>query len=289
MTQAFNLSQLANLVNTSGQLNAATGLFNQTPVANGGTGLSTVTAGALLLGAGTSAMTELTGTTPGTTVVSSPTGWTAAPSASVAGGNYVARTYTSPAVYTKPGTVKAIKVTVVGAGGNGGGVNANPTAHTGGAGGGGGGGGAVCYFDAPAIPGSPITITAGSGTNSFGPLVSATAGAAGTNIVAPANNSIGGAGGTGTVPSPAPSGALAITGGTGFGSIDASSSAAGANSLFGLGIGGVNRLRSLQSTGPGYAATGYGAGGGGAMRNATTTAQTGGAGSPGVVIVEEFY
>jgi hypothetical protein len=55
MTQAFNLSQLANGVNTTGQLNASTYLFNQVPVANGGTGLSTLTAGYIPYGAGTSA------------------------------------------------------------------------------------------------------------------------------------------------------------------------------------------------------------------------------------------
>lgn len=55
MTQAFNLSQLANGVNTTGQLNAATYLFNQVPVANGGTGLSTLTIGRIPYGAGTSA------------------------------------------------------------------------------------------------------------------------------------------------------------------------------------------------------------------------------------------
>lgn len=33
MTQAFNLSQLANLVNSGGQLNAASGLFNSAPSA----------------------------------------------------------------------------------------------------------------------------------------------------------------------------------------------------------------------------------------------------------------
>jgi hypothetical protein len=39
MTQAFNLSQLANKVNTSGQLNVATGATGTLPAANGGTGL----------------------------------------------------------------------------------------------------------------------------------------------------------------------------------------------------------------------------------------------------------
>lgn len=40
MTQAFNLSQLANKVNTSGQLDISTGSTGVLPRANGGTGLS---------------------------------------------------------------------------------------------------------------------------------------------------------------------------------------------------------------------------------------------------------
>ena len=40
MTQAYNLSQLANNANSSGQLDASVGLFNDVPVANGGTGAS---------------------------------------------------------------------------------------------------------------------------------------------------------------------------------------------------------------------------------------------------------
>ena len=38
MTQAFNLSQVANYANSAGQIDASTGLFNATQVANGGTG-----------------------------------------------------------------------------------------------------------------------------------------------------------------------------------------------------------------------------------------------------------
>jgi hypothetical protein len=45
MTQAFNLSQLANFTNSSGQVDASTGLFNATQVANGGTGGTTATDG----------------------------------------------------------------------------------------------------------------------------------------------------------------------------------------------------------------------------------------------------
>lgn len=40
MTQAFNLSQLANNLNTVGQLDATDGLTGAVPIANGGTGLT---------------------------------------------------------------------------------------------------------------------------------------------------------------------------------------------------------------------------------------------------------
>ena len=44
MTQAYNISQLANNLNSSGQLDATDGLVNAVPVANGGTGASSVSA-----------------------------------------------------------------------------------------------------------------------------------------------------------------------------------------------------------------------------------------------------
>ena len=287
MTQAFNLSQLANFVNTSGQLNAATGLYNQMPVANGGTGKSSVTSGALLLGAGTSAMTELTGTTANTTVVASPTGWISAPIASVAGGDYIMRTYTTPQSWTKPATIKAIKVTVIGAGGNGGPASRAPSATGGasGAGGGGGGGASIRYFDAPAIPG-PVNVTAGPGTNSFGPwnpaspaptvTMSATAGANALNSPA-GNPSAGGSGGVGS------NGNLNIGGGGGAsGSLAASGS--GGNSILGGGAAGITGNNN------GNAGRDYGGGGGGAQTLiGPATTFTGGTGANGIVIVEEFY
>ena len=44
MTQAYNLSQLANNLNTAGQLDATDGLVNAVPIANGGTGASDASA-----------------------------------------------------------------------------------------------------------------------------------------------------------------------------------------------------------------------------------------------------
>jgi len=50
MTQAYNLSQLANNLNSSGQLDAADGLVNAVPIANGGTGATTASAARTNLG-----------------------------------------------------------------------------------------------------------------------------------------------------------------------------------------------------------------------------------------------
>lgn len=58
MTQAFNLSQLANNLNTSGQLDATDGLVNAVPIANGGTNASTAAAARTNLGAATGTMTN---------------------------------------------------------------------------------------------------------------------------------------------------------------------------------------------------------------------------------------
>jgi hypothetical protein len=53
MTQAFNLSQLANNTNTSGQINADNAIYNTVNVANGGTNLSATPAnGQLPIGNG---------------------------------------------------------------------------------------------------------------------------------------------------------------------------------------------------------------------------------------------
>jgi hypothetical protein len=283
MTQAFNLSQLANRVNTSGQLNAATGLFNQTPVANGGTGRSSVTSGRLLVGAGTSAMTELAGTTVGQAVAWNGTTWVAG---TVGGSMPQISPFVAPGVWDATAKIaaglKGIKVTVVGAGGNG----STLTSNTGGGGGGGGGGAAIEYIPAPSIPG-PVAVTAGPGTNSFGGFCSATAGANAIDNAAictnGANNgsgsggniNINGGGGGSGGRQPGNPGATTTT----FGGI-------GGNSL--LGGGGASQVTTGLVNANGSPGGNYGGGGSGATRNAPGTA-TGGTGAPGIVIIEEFY
>lgn len=199
------------------------------------------------------------------------------------GGNYILRQYVAPATWTKPTGLKAVKVTVVGAGGNGGSTVAPaPTVTALAAAGGGGGGASIEEIQAASIPG-PVAVTAGSGTNSFGAFCSATAGANGGNSGSSAVASgVGGAGGSGS------GGDINLVGGTGGSYLRNAApiqmSGAGGNSL--LGQGGANRL--APNDGVGYAGENYGGGGGGAV-GANPTPQAGGAGAPGIVIVEEFY
>ena len=191
MTQAFNLSQLANNVNTSGQLNAAAGLYNQTPVANGGTGVATLTANAVIIGNGTSAVTSVAASALGNVLTSDGTTWV---SQTASGGLPIVRVYTSPSPWAKPATLKAIKVTMV-AGGGGGGASTNGSPARGGNGG--NGGVLYGYAQFSAIPG-PVTVTVGTagtagtapggtggtgGTSSFGAIFSTTGGVGGNSIL----------------------------------------------------------------------------------------------------------
>ena len=179
--------------------------------------------------------------------------------------------YTSSSNYTKPGTVKAIKVTVVGGGGTGG-----PAGNlAGGAGGGGSGGAAIFIYPAPSLPASavPYTVGAAGATSSFGvapiTVISATGGSTG----ATATSGLGGSGGAGS------GGTLNIVGTTGSNS--GPNSGNGGSSIYGGGALGAKDAN-------GNAATGYGGGGSGGS-SVTPGAKTGGAGAAGVITVEEFY
>ena len=78
MTQSYNLSQLANNLNTAGQLDATDGLVNAVPAANGGTGQSTYSVGDILYASGATALAKLSDIATGNVLISGGVG--AAPS-----------------------------------------------------------------------------------------------------------------------------------------------------------------------------------------------------------------
>lgn len=302
MTQAFNLSQLANNVNTSGLLNAAAGLYNQLPVANGGTGKASVTSGRLLIGAGTAAMTELAGAATNDVVTWNGSAWV---SGTASGG--ALQTYTiatTPGTWTKPATIKGIKVTVVGGGGNSGSAaTSNSTQSACGGGGGGAGGTAIRLYPAPSLPGpQPYTVGTAGGTSSFGvapiTVISATGGSNGGNASLAGGNITGANGGAGGVGS---NGNANMNGGGGSGG------AGNTQTSFGFGFSGLGGTSTQGGGGVSYAGTvnavvsqtgpnggAYGAGASGGFRSGTAPnnnpgTSPGGTGATGVVIIEEFY
>jgi hypothetical protein len=117
MTQAFNLALLGNLVNTSGQLNADTGLVNTVNIANGGTNLSTTPAnGRLLIGNGTGY--TLANLTAASGIEITNASGSISIGAPAAGGPSV-QVFTASGTFTVPLGITSVKVTVIGGGGGG--------------------------------------------------------------------------------------------------------------------------------------------------------------------------
>lgn len=192
-----------------------------------------------------------------------------------------------------PGT-NAVEVTVVGGGGGGGGTAAMGPSQFGAGGGGGSGGWATSYL-ATGFSGAAITIGSGGaggiggangsvgGTSSFG-AVTADGGDGGAFGVPTAGGScqVGGSGGL-------------AAGGNRLNAVGAGGGAAVAftngNQLSGAGgstpFGGGGASRNAN-TNPGRGGGGPGAGGGGAVGQSNASAQNGGNGSSGVVIIREY-
>ncbi len=178
-------------------------------------------------------------------------------------GAVVLTAYTTPGTWTKPSTVKAIKVTVVGGGASGGtGATLNPS--------GGGGGAAIKVYPGPSIPGpQPYTVGAVTATPTPGPTQGGFAGNASSFGVAPlavitgsgGANSPSGAGGA------ASGGDVNAPGGP---SMDVLAPPTALVASFGG--------KSILGLKPGPAGGVYGTGGNRAQ-----------AGAAGVVIIEEFY
>ena len=199
--------------------------------------------------------------------------WTTLP----AGGFSNIEVFTSPGTWTNPGNVSKVKVTVQAGGGGAGGDGPSFGGGTGS--GGGGGGAAIEVISFPTATNVPVTRGAGGaingansngstgGTSSFGAYVSATGGAGGTRQGA------GGLGGSGS------GGNLNMVGADGSNGSPQGfeHSRQGGPSFLGGGGRGANNPTST----PAGAGNNYGGGGGGYIQNLA-----GGAGAPGVIIVE---
>jgi hypothetical protein len=166
------------------------------PVASGGTGLATLTANNVLIGAGTSNVTFVAPGTSGNVLVSNGTSWTSGTLTAV---QLREQLFLSSGSWTAPAGVTRVNLVVIGGGGGGGGYNSGGGTNDGGNGGPAG----VAVGSATVVPGTAYTVTIGAagtggGTNvngtagstsSFGALMSATGGGAGLT-----NSNVGAAG-----------------------------------------------------------------------------------------------
>ncbi|WP_254213954.1 hypothetical protein [Burkholderia multivorans] len=213
--------------------------------------------------------------------------------------------FTSSGTYT-PGTymiggqsVTATKAKVrgIGAGGAGGSC-ASTTSSQGAAGSGGNAGAYGEIWIASGLTTQPVTIGAPGAPSAAGANAGGAGGASSFGTLAIFG---GGAGGLGGVASPTPfavipSASQASCSGTG--AFIVAGRGAVAKQSFGISTGVVNGSSGADTLfgsggqgaggGAGTAASGYGAGGGGAGVGATGTQNVGGAGAPGLIIVEEY-
>ena len=149
MTQAFNLSQLANSVNSSGKLSLSAGTTGTLPVANGGTGLTSSGAA-------------------GNILQSNGTAWQSVAAALYTGAR--GQAFTSSGTFTIPTGVTSLKVTLTGGGG-------------GGAGYGGTSGATAIKYLTNMTPGNTIIVTVGAGSTAYNTNGFASSIASGTQVI----------------------------------------------------------------------------------------------------------
>lgn len=209
------------------------------------------------------------------------------------------RIFTSSTTYTPTPGTNSIIIEVQGGGGGGGAVPATSSSQYAVAGGGASGSYAKSLLTS-GFSGVAITVGAGGaggvaglnngsqgGTSSFGALISCPGGFGGVSQAATANGSVSFGQVTGSQVNA--SGGNIFNGSSntaslGFGNSSGGFvSGSGCSSNFGGGGRGV-----VGSSNPGVSAVSYGAGGGGAGNNASGSAQAGGNGAPGVVIIWEY-
>ena len=263
------------------------------PVADGGTGASTLTANYVLLGNGTSAPQMIAPGADGQVLTSTGSTWQSEAAGGGGGGFASMQVFTSGGTWTRPTDIVRIKVTVTGGGGGGGG-----SFETRGKGGGGGAGStAIEVIDVTSLSSETVTIgaagTAGAsnaqggtgGTSSFGSYNSAVGGyggsVGGNGNGSDSNQCSGGTatggdinidGGDGQARGYMGSGDIALTGGT------------GGASFWGGGGRGVNVGGDDES----YPGRAYGSGGSGGATDSGSGGSVGSVGKAGIMVIEEY-
>jgi hypothetical protein len=160
----FNVDAKGRLTSASSVTIAisASAISGVLPVANGGTGLASVTAGEVILGNGTSFFQTVAPGTSGNVLQSNGTSWISAAAAGGSAGVSVT-IYTSSTTWTKPTGAKAVEVICLGGGGGGGSGRKGATSTTRNPGSGGGGGAlARMTYDAASL-GATETVSVGAG------------------------------------------------------------------------------------------------------------------------------
>jgi hypothetical protein len=249
------------------------------PVSDGGTGLTTLTENAVILGNGTSDPTFVEPGTAGNVLTSNGTTWVSSASGAAGLQNFVIQVFTTSGTYTPTPGMLYCEVEVIGAGGAGSGRTGAGQYMTGG----GAGGRAIRRLTAAQIGASQsVTIGAGGtgvsggsgndgGSTALGTLVSATGGIGGAFGASAIIGSSGGLGADGDVNIPGAPSAIAHVAAIGF---------AGASSPYGAG--GREELANTN----GKNASGYGAGGGASGSGGGGAA--GGEGSNGLIVIREY-
>jgi hypothetical protein len=256
-------------------VNLATGVTGTLPVANGGTGATSLTANNVLLGNGTSAVQVVAPGTAGNVLTSNGTTWQSTAPV-VPSTTKTWTSYTSSSTYTVPAGVTSIRVYAFGAGGTAGSeFDGSGTYYFGG-----GAGGGCAFGDLAVTAGQTVTITisGGNATVSYASVTRFTANK-GNNCTNPATigNPTGGTASIGT----GVTNGNAYTGGAGSSGVFGGTGGASASPL---GVG--NAAGTTYSGGPGWGTGKGGDGYTGGQRGIGTSGGAGGAvdanGRPGV-------
>ena len=282
------------LKGANSDITSLSGLTTALSVGQGGTGSTSLTANNVLLGNGTSAVQVVAPGTSGNVLTSNGTTWTSATPQAVPESNND-QMFTSSGTFNVPAGVSRVKVTVIGAGGNGG-NSSGASFCTNAPGGGAGAGGYVVDYIA-VTPGGTATVTvgtnAGTRTSSFagGTTLTAAGGSNGNNASGVTNGTLGVSGAstifgqTNYSLGPSRQSDVEFNYGSSFILSGTSFSSQGSVYGHGFGVSGTLRSNSAGSLNV-HTALGFGAGGGAGSNGAGTNRGVGGIGTNGLVIVE---